>query len=512
MQVASSIFKAYDIRGIVPSTINEAVAEALGKAFGTTALAQGETTVAVGRDGRLSGSALAAALMRGLAAAGVQVIDVGMVTTPMLYFAANTLATSGIQVTGSHNPKDYNGFKMVLAGRAIYGDDIQGLKSMMESERWKLPAQAGSIKPVSVEKDYRERIVSGVKLERPMKIVVDSGNGIAGASAPDIFRALGCEVTEIFSEVDGNFPNHHPDPSKPENLKDLIAALQNGDAELGLAFDGDGDRLGIVTKDGQNIYPDRQMMLFARDVLSRVAGGTILFDVKCSQRLAPEIEAAGGVALMFKTGHSLIKAKMKEVNSPLGGEMSGHIFFKERWYGFDDGTYAGARLLEILSRSPDAGVVLNGLPTSFSTPELNVACQEGEQHSVVKKLIEIAEAAALSAGPPQASVAPPGGKESHAVGEGGGNVSAAPLQASAAPPGGSVIRKAISVGAKLSTIDGVRVDWPDGFGLIRASNTTPVLVLRFEGHTQAAMERIEGEMLALMRSVKPDAQIAAAAH
>jgi phosphomannomutase len=461
MQIAASIFKAYDIRGIVPSTINEEVAEALGKAFGTTALALGEKTVAVGRDGRLSGPSLAAALMRGIAAAGVNVIDVGMVTTPMLYFAANTLASSGIQVTGSHNPKDYNGFKMVMAGRAIYGDDIQALKNMMTAESWKLSAQPAPIKQVDVEKDYRERIVSGIKLERKMKIVIDSGNGIAGASAPEIFRALGCEVTELFSEVDGNFPNHHPDPSKPENLRDLIKALQTGDAELGLAFDGDGDRLGIVTKDGQNIYPDRQMMLFARDVLSRVPGGTILFDVKCSQRLAPEIEAAGGVPLMFKTGHSLIKAKMKEVNSPLGGEMSGHIFFKERWFGFDDGTYAGARLLEILSRSPDAGVVLNGLPTSFSTPELNVACKEGEPHTVVEALIKSAHFPAP---------------------------------------------------AKISTIDGVRVDWPDGFGLIRASNTTPVLVLRFEGHTQAAMERIEADMLALMRSVKPDAQIALAAH
>jgi phosphomannomutase len=461
MQIAASIFKAYDIRGIVPSTINEEVAEGLGKAFGTTALALGEKTVAVGRDGRLSGPSLASALMRGLAAAGVNVIDVGMVTTPMLYFAASTLATSGIQVTGSHNPKDYNGFKMVMAGRAIYGDDIQALKNMMMAESWKLPAQPAPIKQVDVEKDYRDRIVSGIKLERKMKIVIDSGNGIAGASAPEIFRALGCEVTELFSEVDGNFPNHHPDPSKPENLRDLIKALQTGDAELGLAFDGDGDRLGIVTKDGQNIYPDRQMMLFARDVLSRVPGGTILFDVKCSQRLAPEIEAAGGVPLMFKTGHSLIKAKMKEVNSPLGGEMSGHIFFKERWFGFDDGTYAGARLLEILSRAPDAGVVLNGLPTSFSTPELNVACKEGEPHTVVEALIKSAHFPAP---------------------------------------------------AKISTIDGVRVDWPDGFGLIRASNTTPVLVLRFEGHTQAAMERIEADMLALMRSVKPDAQIALAAH
>jgi len=461
MQINPSIFKAYDIRGVVPSTIHETMAEALGKAFGMAALAEGEKAVAVGRDGRLSGPSLSAALMRGLAATGIDVIDVGMVTTPMLYFAASTLAGSGIQVTGSHNPKDYNGFKMVLAGRAIYGEDIQALRRVIEGEDWVLPAQGGSIRQVDVGTAYRERIVSGIKLERPMKIVVDSGNGIAGASAPAIFRALGCEVTELFSEVDGNFPNHHPDPSKPENLQDLIKALQSGDAELGLAFDGDGDRLGIVTKDGQNIYPDRQMMLFARDVLSREPGATILFDVKCSQRLAPEIEAAGGVPMMYKTGHSLIKARMKEVNSPLGGEMSGHIFFKERWYGFDDGTYAGARLLEILSRVPDAGIVLNALPTSFSTPELNVACKEGEPHAVVEALIKSAKFAAP---------------------------------------------------AKISTIDGVRVDWPDGFGLIRASNTTPVLVLRFEGHTQQAMERIEADMLALLRSVKPDASLAAAAH
>ena len=461
MQLNASIFKAYDIRGVVPSTIHEDLAFALGQAFGSRALAEGEKTVAVGRDGRLSGPSLAAALVRGLAASGINVLDVGMVTTPMLYFAASTLATSGIQVTGSHNPKDYNGFKMVLAGRAIYGEEIQGLRKIIESESAATASSPGLVTAVDVSKAYLERIVSGIKLSRPMKIVIDSGNGIAGASAPAIFRALGCEVTELFSEVDGNFPNHHPDPSKPENLRDLINALQTSDAELGLAFDGDGDRLGIVTKDGQNIYPDRQMMLFARDVLSRVPGGTIVFDVKCSQRLAPEITAAGGVPLMYKTGHSLIKAKMREIDSPLGGEMSGHIFFKERWYGFDDGTYAGARLLEIVSRVPDAGALLNSLPTSFSTPELNVPCKEGEPHTVVEALIKSVNFAAP---------------------------------------------------AVISTIDGVRVDWPDGFGLVRASNTTPVLVLRFEGHTQQALERIEADMLALLRSVKPDAQVAAAAH
>ena len=460
MQLSASIFKAYDIRGIVPATIDEAVAEALGRAFGTVALKEGERTVAVGRDGRLSGPALSAALIRGLVAAGVEVIDVGMVTTPMLYFAANTLCTSGIQVTGSHNPRDYNGFKMVMAGRAIYGEDIQALQRMMQSETWSL-LPGGSVRQVDVLADYTARIVGDIKLARPLKIVVDSGNGVAGASAPAILRAIGCEVTELFSEVDGNFPNHHPDPSKPENLRDLMAALKAGDADLGLAFDGDGDRLGIITREGNNIYPDRQMMLFAQDVLSRVPGGTILFDVKCSQRLAPAIEAAGGVALMFKTGHSLIKAKMKEVNSPLGGEMSGHIFFKERWFGFDDGTYAGCRLLEILSRSVDASAVLNALPSSFSTPELNVKCAEGEPHTLVNQLVASAHFAAP---------------------------------------------------AIVNTIDGLRVDWPDGFGLIRASNTTPVLVLRFEGHTPEALHRIEAEMLALLCAVKPDAVVDAAAH
>ena len=460
MQVAPSIFKAYDIRGIVPSTVDESVAHALGLAFGTEARRLGEQTVAVGRDGRLSGPDLSAALIRGLVASGIDVIDIGLATTPMLYFAASTLCSSGIQVTGSHNPKDYNGFKMVLAGRAIYGEAIQSLRRCIEADAGQ-PAEGGKVRLINVGAAYRDRIVGDIKLSRPMKIVVDCGNGVAGASAPALFRALGCEVIELFSEVDGNFPNHHPDPSKPENLRDVMRVLRETDAELGLAFDGDGDRLGIVTKEGNNIYPDRQMILFAQDVLSRVPGGDIVFDVKCSQRLAPAIEAAGGVPHIYKTGHSLIKARMKELDSPLGGEMSGHIFFKERWFGFDDGTYAGARLLEILSRSPDANAVLNALPSSHSTPELNVPCAEGEPHAVVEKLVAMAH---------------------------------------------------FDAPAKVSTIDGVRVDWPDGFGLIRASNTTPVLVLRFEGHTPEALHRIESAMLSLLKAAKPDAVVGASAH
>jgi phosphomannomutase len=463
MQVAASIFKAYDIRGIVGQTLSEAVAEHLGRAFGTEALRLGEKVVAVGRDGRVSGPSLSAALTRGLQSAGIDVIDLGAVTTPMLYYVAATRAElgcrSGIQVTGSHNPKDYNGFKMVLAGKAIYGDDIQGLRQRIEREDY---AQGqGQLSQLDVLAEYTQRIIGDCKLSRPMKIVVDSGNGIPGASAPGILRALGCDVIELFSEVDGDFPNHHPDPSKPENLRDLIAAVAEHGAELGLAFDGDGDRLGLVTNDGHNIFPDRQIMLFARDVLSRVPGAQIIFDVKCSQRLSQAIREAGGVPVMYKTGHSLVKAKLKETGSPFAGEMSGHIFFAERWYGFDDATYTAGRLLEILSKVADPSAVLDALPTSFSTPELNVPCAEGEHHEVVAKL--------------KATAKFPDALEVH-------------------------------------TIDGLRADFADGFGLVRASNTTPVLVLRFEGQTQAALDRIQAQFMAVIHAVKPDAHVGASAH
>ncbi len=463
MNPSASIFKAYDIRGIVGRTIDEIFAEHLGRAFGSQAVAAGEKAVAIGRDGRLSGPGLVAALAKGLASTGLDVVDLGPVTTPMLYYVAATRSQhgcrSGIQVTGSHNPKDYNGFKMVLAGRAIYGEDIQALRRRIEAEDY--VRGRGRIGRMDIGAEYSHRIVGDCTLTRPMKIVVDSGNGIAGASAPGILRALGCEVIELYSEVDGDFPNHHPDPSKPENLADLIAAVAAHGAEVGLAFDGDGDRLGVVTRDGHNIFPDRQLMLFARDILTRQPGATIIFDVKCSQRLALDVRERGGVPMMWKTGHSLIKARLKETGAPIAGEMSGHIFFGERWYSFDDATYTAARLLEILSRSKNPSAVLDALPTSFSTPELNVPCAEGEPQQVIEQL--------------RAQASFPGARE-------------------------------------VITIDGLRAEFDDGFGLVRASNTTPVLVLRFEGHTQEALHRIEAQFMTALRAVKPDAQFAGAAH
>ena len=467
MRIDPSIFKAYDIRGIVGKNVDEAFAEHLGRAFGSEARAAGEKAVAVGRDGRLSGPGLAAALVRGLQSTGLDVVDLGPVTTPMLYYVAATRGqhgcSSGIQVTGSHNPKDYNGFKMVMAGRAIYGEDIQKLKRRIEAEDYTVAK--GRSARMDILAEYAHRITSDCRLSRPMKVVVDSGNGIPGASAPGILRALGCEVIDLYSKVDGDFPNHHPDPSKPENLEMLKAVVHATGAELGLAFDGDGDRLGVVTAGGNIIYPDRQIMLFARDILARHPGGQIIYDVKCSQRLPVAIREAGGVPLLWKTGHSLIKAKLKETGAPFAGEMSGHLFFGERWYGFDDAMYTAARLLEILSRHADPSAFLDALPTSFSTPELNVACAEGEHHAVVAELL--------------ARVA-----DGRLAFEGG----------------------------EVGTIDGLRVDFADGFGLIRGSNTTPVLVLRFEGHTPEALQRIQERFMQVLRSVKPDAVVGASAH
>ena len=348
----AEIFKAYDIRGIVGKTLTPPIVETIGRSIGSELIERGRREIVIGRDGRLSGPELSAALAAGLRSAGVDVIDVGRVATPMLYFAAYHFDTqSGVMLTGSHNPPDYNGLKIVLAGETLAGDAIKALRT--RAVEGKLASGAGSYRQDDIAEQYLTRITGDLKLARPMKIVVDCGNGVAGATAPELYRRLGCTVTELFCDVDGNFPNHHPDPSVPENLNDLIAALRSSDAEIGLAFDGDGDRLGVVTKSGGIIYSDRQLMLFAADMLTRNPGATVIYDVKSTRNLKPWIERHGGTPLLWKTGHSFIKAKLKETGALLGGEMSGHVFFKERWYGFDDGLYAGARLLEILSRSDD---------------------------------------------------------------------------------------------------------------------------------------------------------------
>ena len=440
---APEIFKAYDIRGIVDKTLTVEAVRAIGHALGSEAVARNQKAIAVGRDGRLSGPALAGALADGIRAAGVDVIDVGCVPTPLTYFAAYELGTNScVSVTGSHNPPDYNGLKMVLGGQTLFGELIQALRQRIIDGDLVTAAQPGKLTQADVVPAYVEKILGDVKLSRPMKVVMDCGNGVAGAVAPELFKRLGCELVELFCEVDGHFPNHHPDPSKPENLADVIRALRETDAEIGLAFDGDGDRLGVVTKDGEIIFPDRQLMLFAEDVLTRVPGGEIIYDVKCTRNLAGWITARGGKPTMWNTGHALVKAKLKETGAPLAGEMSGHVFFKERWYGFDDGLYTGARLLEILSRAADANPVLKNLPNSPSTPELNIKMQEGEHYALIDR-----------------------------------------LQASARFDGAS----------EVITIDGLRVEYPDGFGLARASNTTPVIVLRFEADNAEALARIQAD-------------------
>ncbi|MGE5493531.1 MAG: phosphomannomutase/phosphoglucomutase [Actinomycetota bacterium] len=451
----SEIFKAYDIRGIVGKSLTADVVRKIGQALGSLAVEKGQTAIAVGRDGRLSGPELAGALAEGICAAGVDVVDIGCVPTPVTYFAAHQLGCSScVSVTGSHNPPDYNGLKMVIGGETLAGDAIQALKARIEAGD--LKSGQGKRTEADVRSDYVDRIVQDVKLARPLKIVMDCGNGVAGAVAPELFKRLGCEIIPLFCEVDGNFPNHHPDPSKPENLEDVIHALKTTDAEIGIAFDGDGDRLGVVTKDGEVIFPDRQLMLFAADVLSRVPGGQVIFDVKCTRLLAPWIKQHGGQSLMWNTGHALIKKKLKETGAPLAGEMSGHVFFKERWFGFDDGLYAGARLLEILSKAADGNAVLKGLPNSSSTPELNIKMAEGEPFALVDKL----KAA---------------GKFSNAQ--------------------------------EVITIDGVRVEYADGFGLARPSNTTPVVVLRFEADNPEALARIQADFRQAITAVWPGVQL-----
>ena len=452
-----SIFKAYDVRGVVDRTLTEDGARAIGAAFGSEASARGVKEVAIGRDGRLSGPRLAAALIEGIRSTGTAVVDIGMVATPMLYFATYELGThTGIEITGSHNPPEYNGMKMTLAGDPVYGDGLQKLRQRIDNQDFVRAVQPGTLRQVDVADRYVARIKRDVKLVRPMKIAIDCGNGVAGAMAPRLFRALGCEVIELFCEVDGNFPNHHPDPAHPENLQDLVRCLRETDAEIGLAFDGDGDRLGVVTKGGSIIFPDRQMMLFARGVLKERAGAEIIFDVKCSRHLAAQIRAFGGKPTMWRTGHSLIKAKLKETGAPLAGEMSGHIFFNDRWYGFDDALYAGSRLLELLSAMQDPSAELEALPDATSTPELHLKTAEGENFSLVERLKSEAK---------------------------------------------------FDAAREVITIDGVRVEYADGFGLARPSNTTPVVVLRFEADSPEALNRIQQDFRRALLAVKPDAKL-----
>lgn len=455
--ISRSIFKAYDIRGIVDKTLTEEVCEKVGMALGTLAQKKNVSHICVGRDGRLSGPRLQAALMKGIRKAGVGVYDIGAVPTPVLYFSTVYLKTgSGVAVTGSHNPPDYNGLKMMLADETLYGPAIQHIYEMIVNNELYTAEKEGPYEQVDVVPAYMEKILSDVKLSRPIKAVVDAGNGIAGPLAVDLLTRLGVEVQGLFTNVDGHFPNHHPDPSKLENLEDIKEALREGDAEIGIAYDGDGDRLGVVTKDGEVIFPDRQAMLFAGDILAHKPGAVIVHDVKCTRNIRPYVESRGGVCVMSRTGHSLIKAKMKEVNADFAGEMSGHIFFHDRWPGFDDGVYASTRLLEILTRSADANVLLKALPNAVSTPELQIPTEEGENVKLVERLKENAK---------------------------------------------------FEDAQDIITIDGIRVEWKDGFALARPSNTTPVVVLRFEADTPEALARIQNRFKEEILKVAPEAKL-----
>lgn len=448
------IFKAYDIRGIVDKTLTENTVALIGRALGSEALALKQRAIIIGRDGRLSGPRLADALAKGIMDSGCDVIDIGQAPTPIIYFAGFHLNTqSAVAVTGSHNPPQYNGLKIVLNGETLAGERIQAVRQKIIDADFANGYGKGKRHEKQVVDAYVARIVKDIQPDKPLKLVLDCGNGVAGAVAPRLFKDLGCEVVELYCDVDGNFPNHHPDPSQLENLQDLIHAVQEHKADLGLAFDGDGDRLGVVTPDGSNIWPDRQMILYARDILRRQPGAQIIYDVKCSRNLPAAIIAAGGKPLMWRTGHSFIKAKLKESGAALAGEMSGHIFFKERWYGFDDGLYTGARLVELLSKQSESPQqVFAALPDSINTPELRIEMDEGQHFVYMKELIENADFA----------------------------------------------------DAEVSTIDGLRVDFEDGFGLVRPSNTTPILVLRFEADTESALKRIQDQFRRLLLDTRPD--------
>lgn len=459
VQVATEMFRAYDIRGVVGKDLNPGVAALIGQAIGSVMQAQGLREVVVGRDGRLSGPELANGLIDGLRRAGCQVIDIGLAPTPVVYFGAYELrAGSCVAVTGSHNPPDYNGFKIVIGGETLSGAAIAELHQRINEGRLHTAATPGDLEQRDISDAYIQRIADDVQLDRPIKVVVDAGNGVAGDIAPRLLEAIGAKVIPLYCEIDGTFPNHHPDPSEPHNLDDLVKMVQRFDADIGVAFDGDADRLGVVTKQGAMVFPDRLLMLFAADVLQRNPGALVIYDVKCTGKLSDHVLRNGGSPLMWKTGHSLIKAKMRETDAELAGEMSGHFFFKERWYGFDDGIYAAARLLEILAqREETPSEVLDALPESVSTPEIKVPV-DGDAHALVARIVERAQA----------------GEES-------------PFES-----------------ARLSTIDGLRADFADGWGLVRASNTTPILVLRFEADTEDALQRIRGLFRSQLQALLPD--------
>ena len=441
MNITEDIFRAYDIRGIVETALTPEAVTLIGQAFASEAREQNQNTVVIGRDGRLSSPDLAQALSNGLRAGGCDVIDIGMVPTPVLYYATHKLETgTGIMVTGSHNPPNYNGLKMLIAGNTIYGDGIKSFYHRIVENN--MVKGEGSYEQQDVVPSYIETIVSDIQLARPLNIAVDCGNGVAGVIAPDLFSRLGCELTELYCDVDGTFPNHHPDPSKPENLEDIKKVITENKLDLGLAFDGDGDRVGIIDDKLNIIWADRQMMLYAADVLQRKPGAKIIFDIKSSTNLANVIKQLGGEPIMWKTGHSFIKAKMKETGAELAGEMSGHIFFKERWFGFDDGLYSAARMLEILSkRNQSSSEVFAELPDSYNTPELQIQFEEGEHYKFMERFKQ----------------------------------------------------QAVFENADIMTIDGMRVNYPDGWGLVRPSNTTPSLVLRFEANNEAKLDEIQAK-------------------
>jgi len=448
----ASIFRAYDIRGVIGSTLTAETAYWIGRAIGSQSIAEGESSVVVARDGRLSGPELSQSLIQGLVECGCRVIDIGMAPTPVLYLATHVLdASSGVMITGSHNPPDYNGFKIVIAGDTLANESITALHTRIQ--QGDLASGTGSVEQQDMLEKYFRQIRDDIAIAKNMKVVVDCGNGVAGVIAPRLIEALGCTVIPLFCDVDGTFPNHHPDPGKLENLQDLIAKVREEGADLGLAFDGDGDRVGVVTNNGNMIYPDRLMMVFAKDVVSRNPGADVIFDVKCTRRLGALISSYGGRPVMWKTGHSLIKKKMKETGALLAGEMSGHIFFKERWFGFDDGIYSAARLLEILSlETRDAEQVFGAFPSSLSTPEINITVTDENKFELIAHLQKNAQ-----------------------WGD-----------------------------ANLTLLDGVRVDYPKGWGLVRASNTTPVLVLRFEADTQTELERIQDVFRGQLQKAAPE--------